>query len=118
MATASQFQERLTSDLSITILNGQTVSQNALDTNGTSLVGYVLPAIFDGTSITFQVSETKNGAYSDLYNTDGTQISHTIAQGRAVAISPLDFAGWRFIKFVSNSAETADRTITIQSRPL
>lgn len=117
MANTSQFPARLTNDLSVTILSGQTES-DALDTNGTSLVGYVLPAAFTGTAITFKVCDTLDGTYLDLYNTDGTLISHTVAQGTAVAISPLDFAAFRFVKFVSGSSEGADRVINIQARPL
>lgn len=116
MTNSAQFPARLSQDLTAVIPASGTTSA-AVDTHGTSIVGYILPATFTGTAITFEVSNDNSSFYS-LYNTDGTEISHTVAQNTAVGISPLDFAGWRFIKFVSGSTEAAERTIAIQTRPL
>lgn len=116
MVNSTQFQARLASDISAIIASSGTVS-NSIDTSGTSIVGYILPSSFTGTSITFQVSND-NDTFVELKDTNGNDITHIVAQNTAVAISPLDFAGWRYVKFVSGSTEGAERVINIQTRPL
>lgn len=113
----SQFNPRLCTDITVTIADTATES-DAADLNGTSLVGYTLPSGFDGTTLTFKVS-TDNVTFFDFYNTNNTQVTHTVAASRAIGIFPTDFAGWRYVKFVAGTSQsTTDTVITVHTMPL
>ena len=98
----------------VTITSGQTVS-DAIDTQGLDMVQIEMPAAFTGITMTFQ-SSLDNSTFNACYNTSGTALSCTVAASRNILISPQDFAGVRYIKLVSGSAEGATRSIRIQLR--
>lgn len=98
----------------IVIASGQTVSA-ALDLQGLALTAIQIPAAFTGASITFQGS-FDNSTFQAIYNTSNTAYSITVGTSRTYAINPADFAGFRYIKIVSASAEGAERTIVVSSR--
>lgn len=98
----------------VTISNGQTVS-NAVDLKGQVIVQIIMPSAFTGTAITFQSSHN-DGTYQALYNSSNTQLSITIGTSRTYNINPSDFAGCRYFKVVSGSAEGAARVIGIVTR--
>lgn len=98
----------------VTIANGATVS-SAIDLQGCTMCGIILPAAFTGVALTFQVSDD-NVTYQAAYNTSNTALSATVAQGRSYMLTPTDFAGVRYVKLVSGSAEGAARTIKILTR--
>jgi hypothetical protein len=102
--------------VSVTIASGQTES-GAVDLHGMNLVGIMMPAAFTGTSVTFKGS-LDGVTYNDLYNTDGTALSVTVAADRFILIVPSDFAAVRYLKLVSGSSEGAERTITLACRML
>jgi hypothetical protein len=101
----------------ITIAVSTTVSA-AVDLLGFTLVGLILPAAFTGTAITFQVSDSLAGTYVPLRDATGAAVSVTVAQGTAAVLDPTTFAGWRFVKLVSGSAEAADRTVKLALRAM
>lgn len=88
-----------------TIANGQTTS-SAIDLRADTSAGFILPAAFTGTGMTFQVS-ADNVTY-----TAHSATSVTVAQGKAYGI-PADVAVFPWIKLVSGSSEAGARTITI-----
>lgn len=103
-----------------TIASGGTVS-NACDLGtlaaGQGLAGFVIPASFTGTAITFQVS-VDDSTYQALYNSN-TQLSITVAQGRSYGFNADTRAllfGWRYVKLVSGSAEGGSRDIKLLVR--
>lgn len=98
----------------ITIASGQTVS-GGLDLQGLALTAIQMPAAFTGTAITFQGS-FDDSTYQAIYNTANSAYSITVSASRTYAINPADFAGFRYIKIVSNGAEGAARTIVVSSR--
>jgi len=98
----------------VSIANGQTVS-GALDLQGLALVAFQMPAAFTGTTMTFQGS-FDDSTYQAIYNTSNTAYSITVAVSRTYAINPADFAGFRYVKFVSGSAEGGARTIVVSTR--
>jgi hypothetical protein len=103
--------------MNATIASGETVS-GAIDVYPGRLYGFVLPAAFTGTAITFQVSED-GSTYRALYDDGNTAVSITVTQARAYAFKVDDFHclhQWRYIKLVSGSAEGADRTIQLLVR--
>jgi hypothetical protein len=81
------------------------------------LAGFVLPATFTGTAITFQVS-IDDSTYQALYNSN-TQLSLTVAQGRSYGFAADTRAllfGWRYVKLVSGSSEGGERSIKLLVR--
>lgn len=103
-----------------TIASGGTVS-NACDLGtldaSQGLAGFVIPATFTGTAITFQVS-VDDSTYQALYN-GNTQLSITVAQGRTYSLTGDQRAtlfGWRYVKLVSGSAEGGARDIKLLVR--
>ncbi len=103
-------------NVDITIASGQTAS-DVIDTKGHGVLYFILPAAFTGTTITFQMSPD-NSTFYDCYNVSDAQMTATVTQGRCYVFEPQDLVGLRYIKFVSGSAEGADRTITVGLRQL
>ena len=99
------------------IANGQTTS-DAIDLFGTTLVGIQMPATFTGSSISFEAATTLGGTYQPITNSGGNSISATAAGGKFISIDPSDIAGVQFIKIVSDSAEGAERTLELVTRPV
>lgn len=103
---------------SVTIPDGQTVS-GAASLEGDTLVGLILDAALDSTSLSFQVSDAVGGTYLALYDDAGNAIAATVAASRAVSLAPAEFSGWRFIKVVGGSAQSgADTIIKLVTRPV
>lgn len=98
----------------LTIANGQTVS-SAMGTRGYTMFGVMLPAAFTGTAISYQVCDTLGGSYQAVYNSAGSLISITVAQGRSYMI-PDDIKAWPFFKIVSNASEGAARSLKVVAR--
>jgi hypothetical protein len=76
------------------------------------LFGLLLPATFEGTSLTFQVAEKSGGTYQLLYDDTGTLVSLAVVQGRSYTL-PAALAAWPYVKFVSNNAVAADRVLIV-----
>ena len=115
-ATTSQFPPRLCNDITVTIANGATES-SAGALGGTALLGMVLPAEFDGTSMTFKVS-TDGVTYQTFKNLAGVTATAIVAESNSYGIVANDFAAWRFIKLVAGTAQTGNTIITLQTLPL
>lgn len=101
-----------------TIPTGTGAASDAIDTGATGggfIRGLQLPATFDGTAITFQVSND-DSTYLALYDETGTLVSVTVAASRAVGFKQdliARLSGWRFIKLLSNASETANRSVDV-----
>ena len=102
-------------DCPIVIATSTTVSSE-VDLNGTHLFAIGTPAALTGTAITFQVSDTGGGTFNALYDDSGTQYSVTVAPSRVIYLDPSIFAAFRFLKLVSGSAESANRTLKLYTR--
>lgn len=115
----SDFNKRATVDVyytTVTIASSGTISGVA-DLYGYSLLGIVTPAAMDGTAFTVQASHD-NSTFNVMYDTDGTALSITSAASRYIALAPQDFASVRYLKLVSGTTETSERTITLAIRKL
>ena len=44
----------------------------------------IMPAVWNGTAITFQASDEQGGTYKNVYDTGGTEISLTVANNRVI----------------------------------
>lgn len=114
---AAQWQSVTTDDLDATIPASGTVS-NAIDLQGTFLVGLIIPANFDGTQLKFKGSRDGNTFYT-LNNTAGDDLIATVVAGQATSIVPQDFSMWRYIQLVSVTTQTTtDTIIGLVTRPL
>ena len=98
----------------VTIASGQTES-SAIKTLGRVIVGIITPAALTGTVFNFKISEDGT-TYRDYYTTSNSLVAISVSTDRHIGILPSDFAGCRFLKIVSGSAEGDDREIKIQLR--
>lgn len=101
-------------------------TSNVIDLAGYDIVGFVADDSFDGTSITFEVSTSKDGAFVALEHevSDGeggvvnAALSVTLDGGEAVRVTP-PFIGFRFVKLVSSGNQTtSDTNIIVALRSL
>ena len=93
-------------------ISANTTQSNAVNTDGMLLTGIVFPAAMTGTAVTFDFSVDGTNFY-DVVETDGTEVSYTVTAGDVVRVDPSGwaFASSGFLRIVSGTAETADRTI-------
>lgn len=99
-----QFQANET--VSLTILNGATMS-GAFQMAGYAGGVVILPAAFDGTSLTFLVSDSEAGTYVGLYKTDDSAlVPLTVQKSRAYPL-PAELKGAAWVKLVAG-AQTGD----------
>lgn len=111
------YENTQTTTAVITIATSTTVSA-AVSLEGVTILGIITPAALTGTALTFQVSDAVAGTYVQLYDSTGAAVSVTVAASRAFYLDPAIFAAWRFVKFVSGTAEAANRTFTVLTRPV
>lgn len=95
------------------IASGQSTSA-AVDTKGRQLVGIYFPSAFTGGTVTFQASPTFAGTYSPVNQQDSaSDYFITVPLGDYQPVDLSVFAGFRYLKVVSVSTETLDRTLTL-----
>ncbi len=93
------------------IIAASGTTSNAIETGTDNcFVGFYTPASLTGTSFTFQASPDNSTFYNVL--DEGTSYSVTVAASRYVSVKPAVFVGARYIKIVSGSTESSERTIT------
>ncbi len=83
---------------SLTVASGATVS-TIFSASGYTAFGMLVPSTFDGTSVTFEVSDFTASAFTALYSAANTVVSMTIGVSRAYPL-PAEltaFPNWRFI---------------------
>lgn len=101
---------------SAAIANTETVS-TAIDIGSSCIVALVIPASFEGTSITFQAATTFSGTYRVLRQGDtGDIVTIPTTANTYVAIPYDDMQGLQFIKIVSNVAMAANRVVEVIAR--
>jgi hypothetical protein len=84
-------------------------------------VGIAVPAAFDGTSLTFQVSADGGTTWSEFYDASGAAVTITISTSRYIYLDRNVWAGVNNIKVRSGTvgspaAQSADHTLTFVSR--
>lgn len=109
-AITTQFQDTRCKNISATIANAATES-SAIDLSGTTLGGFIIPATFQGTTLTFQVS-IDGIAFHDLNDPLGNAVTISgIVAGKAVNWQMDDLTTWRYLKFIAGSAQTSEISI-------
>jgi len=115
LATALFAQSRV-GTVTATITDGNTVSAE-VQLGRMTVTHMLLPASFEGTSVTFDV--TLNGStWYDLYDQDGTEVSVAVSSSRAILLQPADFIGVLGFRITSSSAQTGDAVVTFVTRGL
>lgn len=120
MATSDQFQSPLCTQTA-TIPNGGSLS-GAIDLGGTALVGIQMPSGWDAAALTFQAS-ADGITFAELYDAAGNVRSLTTAASHSLYLVPSEWLGIRYLKVRSGTSgspvnQTADRALTLISRPL
>lgn len=115
-AITTQYQDSRCENISATIANTATESAS-IDISGTTLVGFVIPASFQGTTITFQVSIDGTTFHAlDDYLGNTVTISN-ITAGNAVNWQKTDLSPWQYLKLIAGSAQTSDISIQCICEP-
>lgn len=109
MAEVKDYPNTISSE-NHTISSGGTKTDE-IKVYGCSLGAFELPASFDGTSISFEGSLDGTN-YAPIYDSQGIAVTvPTVAVSRVYAVDPTVFHAFNFIKIVSGSTESANRTI-------
>jgi hypothetical protein len=116
MAELNEFLNTIVTPTSVTIALGDTES-GAIDCFSTIIKTIILPASFEGTEVSFKIS-ADGVNYFPYYNIDNLPVAFTCSPSRAYGLGAIDFYSVRYVKLVSNVAVTADRVITLITKPL
>lgn len=91
----------------------------AADLKSRKLVGIILPAAFDGTTLTFSAASAADGTYYPVYDGSNTAISLTVAHTRYIGLTDAQasqLSGLRYLKVTSGTNQsTTDTTVTLVS---
>lgn len=95
--------------LGATVVNGQTVQGTGSPILGYAVTGIIVPSTFDGSQITFQVSNDNNTYYT-LYDVTNTQVAMTVSASRAYPLFG-ELSGWAYVKIVCGTAQSGSDTV-------
>jgi len=95
--------------IACTVAVGATAS-GAVDLAGYKDFGLIVPSTFDGTAITFQVSDTLAGTYQALYDISNNPVGLTVAASRTYNL-PDDLSWVRFLKIICGTVQATTDTI-------
>lgn len=101
----------------ITIASNTTTSA-VVDLGASALLGIEVPAALDGTTLALHGASTSGGTYGAIRDADGVAVSITTAAGYKHYLDPAITAGWPYIKIVTGTVQTADRSFTLLVRPV
>jgi hypothetical protein len=87
-----------------------------VDLKNYTACGILIPAVFDGTVVTFQMSDTSGGTYADVTDGSGGTYTVTVAAGKYVPLDPNIFLGVRFLKVKAGTVQTGARIVKIAGR--
>jgi hypothetical protein len=94
--------------LTLSVAAGATLSATG-DTTGYANMGLIVPSTFDGSTISFQVSDQSAGTYVPLYDITNTPVAMTVAASRAYDL-PGELMAWRFVKVQTGTAQATTAT--------
>jgi hypothetical protein len=101
--------------LTLTVASGSNLS-GVVDTTGYGNVGIIVPATFDGASITFRVCDTSGGTFVPLYDITGQPVTVPLAPSRASDL-PGELMVWRFWRIETTTLQaTTDTVFTLVLR--
>ena len=83
------------------------------------MVGIQTPATLTSTSFTFVVCGTPDGTFVPLFDSEGNQVSITVAGSRGYTLTTAEadaIAPWPFAKLVGDQNEAAERTLLVTKK--
>lgn len=97
-----------------TIANGASLS-DAIQTDGSTLVGIIMPAAWTAANLTLQMSHD-DSTYNNVYDETGTEKTIVASASRYILLNPADFLGANSLKVRSGTSGTpvnqgADRSL-------
>lgn len=92
-----------------------TDTSDAFNARAGIIYGVIVPAGFDGASISFLVSIGPDDPFFALNDELGSIVTLSVSAGEAYTL-PAALAPWPYFKIVSGSTESADRTLRIVSK--
>jgi len=114
MTEVNNFIGLVVNSLPVKILTGQTKSE-IVNVMGSTLKTLILPAVFTGTEISFEIS-IDGITFYPYYNIDNNLVKFSCTQGRAYGFAAIDFYSIQYLKLVSNATEGAERNLTLITR--
>ena len=114
MAGATKYSQERLEFINAVIANGQSES-GVIDLVGKIVVALITPAALDGVVFTLKISSDGITFY-DYYDILGNLLNITVAPDRWIGFLPVDFANVRYLKFVSDASESAERILKIAAR--
>lgn len=121
MANTSQFVQSLFNDREVIIEQNNYIS-NVVDLQNSTIIGLVFPQElegnknkFNGNRICFYVSSDKQD-FHQLRDTENNLIVLNCLNNVCYSLNRYDLAAWNYIKIQSDTAQTNDITITLQTR--
>lgn len=87
-----------------TIANGESLS-NAIDVDGSAVVGIVMPAAWTAANLTLQMSHDDT-TYNNVYDEVGAEKTITASTSRYIVLNPADFIGANSVKLRSGTSGT------------
>ena len=91
-------------------------SSSVIDKRDRVMTGVILPSALTSVTMTAWASDTPDGTYAQVYDSDGNAVSLTVAASRAVGLEGTEAdacAPWPYLKLVGNAAEAAARTLIV-----
>ena len=98
-----------------TILINDTTS-DVVPLRARMVVGFIMPAAFTGTTITFTGCATVDGTFVGIRDSNNNPVSVTVVVSTGYGLSGAEadaVAAFPFIRLVSGSTEVAARSITV-----
>lgn len=95
--------------LTLTVNSGSTIS-SAVDTAGYANMGLLVPSTFDGSAVTFQVSDTLGGTYLTLVSIGNQTVTMTLTPSFAYDL-PGELMAWRFLRIVCGTTQATTSTV-------
>lgn len=114
MATDTNYPDRKVAQ-NVTIASGS-VTSSAVTLHGTGLVGMILPALFQGSTVSMQ-GGTNGTTFFNLYSAGGTQLQTSAGASRYIYFAPTNWVGVPYVRAVAAATQTASRTIAMVSTP-
>jgi hypothetical protein len=113
MVNVDNFPDQVADKEAVIASSSQT--STIIDCRGTSAAIFYIPAGFQSSSISFQVSHDKQNFFNLLDN-KGSPVTVSVVAGYAAYINPSILSCVQYLKIVTSDIEVSQRTINIGMR--
>jgi hypothetical protein len=117
MPKTNDYNPNVSTD-TIAVIAASGTTSAEVDLMGTKVVGVYIPATFTGTTLKFSSAHTAGGTSFVMQDGLGSDYTVTVATGKYIALDPVKFVGVRFLKIISGSTESAERSLVLATLPI